>query len=150
MAGYYSKPTGAAPFSWNRRKPDDRRTSCRDRSPAPRRCPHYRYRLRQISRFALAQSSDCLAENRLVAVTNETIVVEKTLRPDSSRTRRRTRGNVSLPFFGYWLLVIPLPPVTKGLFFGRIPDSDLVIPDLESAKMPDFPHPSVETEYGLF
>src|SRR5258708_37259893 len=81
-------------------------------------------------------------------------VLGKDLAPSPQQERGRTRRSVSLPFFAYWLLVIPLPvislpPVTEGLFFGRIPDSDLVIPDLESAKMPDFPHPSVEAEHGL-
>src|SRR5260221_314279 len=60
-------------------------------------------------------------------------------------TAAGTRRSVSLSAIG-----IRLPPVTKGLFFCRIPDPDSVIPNLESANMPDFPHPSIKTEYGLF
>src|SRR6266404_9819576 len=67
-------------------------------------------------------------------------------------TAAGTRRSVSLPAIGYRLLAIGflLPPVTKGLFFCRIPDPNSVIPDLESANLPDFPHPSIKTEYGLF
>jgi hypothetical protein len=90
---------GATPFGWNRRKPNDRRTSCCDRSPPRCCCPYYRYRLHLISRSKLAQSPDGLSRKSAGYGLQMTHVVEQ--QPYRRQTRRQATARSSAEFEKY-------------------------------------------------